>query len=342
MIAPPIAGMRYFNPPTPCGVGLPSPAFRVGAIQISIHPPRVGWDPHAPLSRGSSAHFNPPTPCGVGRSTMPAAGWWPNFNPPTPCGVGPGRGRRGGDAQNFNPPTPCGVGRGCNQYNNTHFPFQSTHPVWGGTGHRLAHAVGREISIHPPRVGWDGAEHRPAPGGADFNPPTPCGVGPTCWPPCVPCGPFQSTHPVWGGTSLQDSKQIAPCISIHPPRVGWDRWESIPPPYFHLFQSTHPVWGGTSSKTKSGERLDISIHPPRVGWDSSLANFLSDSFYFNPPTPCGVGPVPAMPVVVAVAISIHPPRVGWDHCSRYPCYRGVYFNPPTPCGVGPVNRGRSF
>ena len=78
---------------------------------------------------------------------------------------------------------------------------------------------------------------------------------------------FQSTHPVWGGTPEVFFCAVQRCISIHPPRVGWDKddrgwWYadtiSIHPPRvgwdgsgddmvldMPLFQSTHPVWGGT-------------------------------------------------------------------------------------------------
>ena len=33
--------------------------------------------------------------------------------------------------------------------------FQSTHPVWGGTRPKQIVIRVSEISIHPPRVGWD-------------------------------------------------------------------------------------------------------------------------------------------------------------------------------------------
>ena len=112
---------------------------------------------------------------------------------------------------------------------------------------------------------------------------------------------FQSTHPVWGGTSGRTSPVKLTPISIHPPRVGWD----LPLGYILqvsiIFQSTHPVWGGTAGSVG------------RWGYPG----------YFNPPTPCGVGPSPA-------------PRTPWT----------IYFNPPTPCGVGRVDlrstRGRGY
>ena len=57
--------------------------------------------------------------------------------------------------------------------------FQSTHPVRGGTLSDKMEAEQAEISIHPPREGWDS-------GRAD---------GLTSYP------EFQSTHPVRGGTA---------------------------------------------------------------------------------------------------------------------------------------------
>ena len=57
---------------------------------------------------------------------------------------------------NFNPPTPCGVGLAYGGVGACPTGFQSTHPVWGGT--EMQGNIGQlgKISIHPPRVGWDG------------------------------------------------------------------------------------------------------------------------------------------------------------------------------------------
>ena len=33
-----------FNPPTPCGVGRNVPVGTILHLNISIHPPRAGWD----------------------------------------------------------------------------------------------------------------------------------------------------------------------------------------------------------------------------------------------------------------------------------------------------------
>ena len=83
-----------------------------------------------------------------------------------------------------------------------------------------------DISIHPPRVGWDLAYMMLHSG----------------------LQRFQSTHPVWGGTSYS----LLLVVSV-------------------VFQSTHPVWGGTANPEKYQYNPVISIHPPRVGWDIPAA-----------------------------------------------------------------------
>ena len=129
---------------------------RCKSAQISIHPPRVGWDEGfhmLPLVKPISIH--PPRvgwdhrvccgdPTGHISIHPPRVGW------DLLGGVFPHQ------RQDFNPPTPCGVG---------------LHPV-------------RALSIRR----WD------------FNPPTPCGVGLSFAMIRAGYGQFQSTHPVWGGT----------------------------------------------------------------------------------------------------------------------------------------------
>ena len=63
---------------------------------------------------------------------------------------------------------------------------------------------------------------------------------------------------------------------------------------------------------------------------------ISTNTYFNPPTPCGVGPSAPPYFVWTLFISIHPPRVGWDFTNHFFKIAIKNFNPPTPCGVGPV------
>ena len=55
---------------------------------------------------------------------------------------------------------------------------------------------------------------------------------------------------------------------------------------------------------------------------------------FNPPSPCGEGPV-ALNISGALSvISIHPPRVGRDVSAALKCWASPDFNPPSPCGEG--------
>ena len=124
------------------------------------------------------------------------------------------------------------------------------------------------ISIHPPRVGRD----------QDPNKIIPLLMQ------------FQSTLPVWGGTSALYPPATAGGISIHPPRVGRD--------------GLTPALGQGTQQ--------ISIHPPRVGRDCSADVWACKTWYFNPPSPCGEGLLYTQWVYKAIGISIHPPRVGRD------------------------------
>ena len=160
-------------------------------------------------------------------------------------------------------------------------------------------------------MGWDARAVDQQPPTADFNPPTPCGVGPVSqtqnplpayFNPPTPCGVgpqdrlislviliFQSTHPLWGGTQT--------VFRLFP---------------IEVFQSTHPLWGGTSSQAHDPSPYTISIHPPLVGWDRIAPARPCSSPDFNPPTPCGVGLMCQIDEYFADDISIHPPLVGWD------------------------------
>ena len=147
----------------------------------------------------------------------------------------------------------------------------SIHPPRGGWDpHPRNFRYQRPISIHPPRGGWDDI--------GDI-------VGTT---------DIISIHPPRGGWDILDKfDPTGATISIHPPRGGWDhrrpgrsRWSSHfnPPtpwgvghqlsdflPCLDIFQSTHPVGGGTGKITRFYRGIRISIHPPRGGWDFSNA-----------------------------------------------------------------------
>ena len=135
---------------------------------------------------------------------------------------------------------------------------------------------------HPLSPGWQGP-------GRYFNPPSPCGEGlpggglGTCivvfqstlpvWGGtssirnCRRTSAFQSTLPVWGGTISTGQLLLDTIISIHPPRVGRDHRPKALTTPTPKFQSTLPVWGGT--------RRPPDAAPPE--------------HHFNPPSPCGEG-----------------------------------------------------
>ena len=101
--------------------------------------------------------------------------------------------------------------------------FQSTHPVRGGTIWAGRERTLKSISIHPPREGWDNWNGSRWAKVANFNPPPPGGGGRRFAQQILPTLPFQSTHPVRGGTVVGGGGANGHgVISIHPPREGWD------------------------------------------------------------------------------------------------------------------------
>ena len=148
-----------------------------------------------------------------------------------------------------------------------------------------------------------------------FNPPTPCGVGPALKAIFDTAIEFQSTHPVRGGTIALASASRSGMISIHPPRAGWD--QAAPAPSMKTgFQSTHPVRGGTlNPPSGSWPRRFQSTHPVRGGTYYYGSYILADLFQSTHPVRGGT-PSPAG-------------SLSWQS----------NFNPPTPCGVGPPQRG---
>ena len=178
-------------------------------LLISIHPSRVGWDAISRVTRKQARNFNPPIPCGMGR----IVGW--RISVFLVISIHPSRvgwDLHGGFFTHDHRPIsihPSRVGwdslviLSFFAYNK----FQSTHPVWDGTlvclftifiivyfnppipcgmGLWLVHIFAKlfRISIHPSRVGWDA-------------------TSPLSWKVIFT---FQSTHPVWDGTSLQPSR----------------------------------------------------------------------------------------------------------------------------------------
>ena len=156
-------------------------------------------------------------------SPSPSWSWWRNFNPPSPCGEGP----------------LLSISRSIWDL------FQSTLPVWGGTGSIVGLVKDADISIHPPRVGRDRDMWADLDAETVFQSTLPVWGGTVAARRAVMTGVFQSTLPVWGGTI---TSHHFVCHST--------------------FQSTLPVWGGTGDDLTAVQMATcISIHPPRVGRD---------------------------------------------------------------------------
>ena len=164
----------------------------------------------------------------------------------------------------------------------------SIHPPREGWDHFPVETVlGGTISIHPPREGWDDPHSgisaarvisiHPPREGWDAQYPNQMRL---------PFG-FQSTHPVRGGTfdnGVPLFKRIFQ--STHPVRGGTWRPHRRRRPV-RLFQSTHPVRGGTRPPAGGQEKeksIFQSTHPVRGG-TSYLSALITGRRYFNPPTP---------------------------------------------------------
>ena len=149
-------GTDRFQSTHPVGGGTAAQKFYANSTHISIHPPRGGWDdfPSGVSGKASLISIHPPRG-GWDRLCNPGRNKSCHFNPPTPWGVGRCSGSKRPDSGYFNPPTPWGVGLLLNVCYRFRFAFQSTHPVGGGTDDYIKCRGYCQISIHPPRGGWD-------------------------------------------------------------------------------------------------------------------------------------------------------------------------------------------
>ena len=193
----------YFNPPTPCGVGLETDSREA--------------------MRGGN--FNPPTPCGVGLTNgATTRNMETDFNPPTPCGVGPLRTLLLCGYHTFQSTHPLRGGTG-SAIDSVMPIIISIHPPLAGwdsdtrpiCGHSL------KISIHPPLAGWDTGNQtigRRSPK-ISIHPPL-AGWDRGSLHGLFLLTTFQSTHPLRGGTVLTACRRRNAWISIHPPLAGWD------------------------------------------------------------------------------------------------------------------------
>ena len=182
--------------------GTPPADSAIRTPSISIHPPRVGWDDAVcdgllEIDRFQSTH---PVWGGTIASILASKTRPISIHPP----------RVGWDEASTGDEVIADV-------------FQSTHPVWGGTFLPIA-AFSGFLYFNPPTPCGVGRQrwqliviicyfNPPTPCGVgqhragflflsyDFNPPTPCGVGRDPTSTKILWTLFQSTHPVWGGTS---------------------------------------------------------------------------------------------------------------------------------------------
>ena len=131
----PIKRGKRFQSTHPVWGGTEDGADSTSRVSISIHPPRVGWDiiyglPYIINGQFQSTH---PVWGGTASSTRKSPGRKIFQSTHPVWGGTTAQGYESPLQLYFNPPTPCGVGR-----------------LW-----RVPQGPAGNISIHPPRVGWD-------------------------------------------------------------------------------------------------------------------------------------------------------------------------------------------
>ena len=225
---------------------------------------------------------------GATRAPRPSTRPGTCFNPRAPCGARRGtRSHRSGSDTGFNPRAPCGARPASAFSPSTWLLFQSTRPVRGATGVVDDRRREREVSIHAPRAGRDGAVlvdndgllvsiHAPR-AGRDS------GYGTTL----APMSLFQSTRPVRGATrGLQDQYRRAQ-VSIHAPRAGRDV-EGTDQAY--IDQSFNPrAPCGARRAPRPSTRPGISFNPraPCGARRETRSHRSGSDTGFNPRAPCG-------------------------------------------------------
>ena len=215
---------------------------------ISIHPPREGWDV-SPCPYFGSVKFQSTHPARGGtarRGGITASEVFQSTHPARGGTRGHDHGDAEGEQFQSTHPARGGTSTGTRMYTEptisihppregwdwaparprtpTRWIFQSTHPARGGTKPALA-GLCRAFSFqstHPARGGTLYGRSCDA-GAADFNPPTPRGVGHGLGL-LAAVKHAISIHPPregWDGSRPSRRKRSAR-ISIHPPREGWD------------------------------------------------------------------------------------------------------------------------
>ena len=134
------------------------------------------------------------------------------------------------------------------------------------------------------------------------------------------------------------NKTAAPWISIHPPRMGWDR---IVKQNRRAMDFNPPTPHGVGHRIfpMSPDCFNISIHPPRMGWDPFLSSFGRSNKQFQSTHPAWGGTAVGIETMTPAQLfqSTHP---AWGGTSgQIPDLPDMEnFNPPTPHGVGPIMR----
>ena len=144
-----------FNPPTPWGVGLTLSVSLISLIWISIHPPRGGWDSWVNSSAGAENRFQSTHPVGGGTLHLHKVVCIQTFQSTHPVGGGTPVWAFAPLLDQFQSTHPVGGGTQDMHVIKIIMLFQSTHPVGGGTKDRRGRSCAPQISIHPPRGGWD-------------------------------------------------------------------------------------------------------------------------------------------------------------------------------------------
>ena len=241
---------------------------------------------------------------------------------------------------------PCGAGQDNLVPPPSYPPFQSTRPLRGGTAGWHHGRNDGPISIHPPCGAGpchsDCRQSQPP-----FQSTRPLRGGTSRWAILLPDWIFQSTRPLRGGTqAVNEYNTVYRFQSTRPLRGGTA--STATSGYARLFQSTRPLRGGTFSHAPADIVRSISIHPPLAGRDTSLFVGFAFCSDFNPPAPCGAGPLIRYWAQMEMQFqSTRPLRGGAlpSHCNAgrdmvATAAQGqrAYFNPPAPCGAGLIRK----
>ena len=237
-------------------------------------------------------------------------------------------------------------------------PFQSTPPARGATLLVvMVFLVQRLISIHAPREGGDrrASQSRHFPG-HNFNPRPPRGgrlhgVGlirssPSNFNPRPPRGgrrprrpctthilQFQSTPPARGATYTAVALDNQFRISIHAPREGGDRGDSVRVLETYAISIHAPREGGDCSPAPALRvALPFQSTPPARGATTAVASYTVNYKDFNPRPPRGGRLWYYLGQHNGINFNPRPPRGGRRQCRRMTNPTGNNFNPRPPRG----------